>query len=206
MMKLPYMKQEPIIVEAEIGKRIKTFRKTQKITLDKLAQQTGYSKGYLSKLEKSDKAPPVATLETIARALNVTISALLGEDTQSISLCLVRKDESPFVTRDGTAFGYAYEAMAYNYPDRMMEVFLLTLPLGRKKRVLYQHEGEEVLFMIQGTMKFFHGANEYTVNEGDCLYFDSSIPHFGESIGSEEVKCLMVICNFVPSGKDFPAS
>jgi mannose-6-phosphate isomerase-like protein (cupin superfamily) len=44
-------------------------------------------------------------------------------------------------------------------------------------------------------MKFIHGSEEYIVNEGDCVYFDSSIPHFGESIGRKEVKCFMVICN-----------
>jgi len=44
-------------------------------------------------------------------------------------------------------------------------------------------------------MRFFHGGEEYLVHEGDCLYFDASLPHFGESVGDKEVKCLMVICN-----------
>ena len=33
------------------------------------------------------------------------------------------------------------------------------------------------------------------MNAGDCLYFDSSIPHFGESFGRKEAKCFMVIYN-----------
>jgi len=189
------MQHDSIIIEAEIGKRIKAFRKERGITLDQLARQTGLSKGYLSKVEKSDKAPPVSTLGNIARALHVTISALLSEETQRTSLCLVRKEERPFVTRDGTAFGYAYEAVAYKYPNRVMEPFVLTLPVGPKKRTFFQHEGEEILFMIQGTMKFTHGAEEHIAHEGDCLYFDSGIPHFGESMGDEEVKCFMVMCN-----------
>jgi mannose-6-phosphate isomerase-like protein (cupin superfamily) len=44
-------------------------------------------------------------------------------------------------------------------------------------------------------MRFFHGNEEYVADEGDCVYFDASIPHFGESIGRKEVKCFMVICN-----------
>jgi transcriptional regulator with XRE-family HTH domain len=189
------MQQAPMIIEAEIGKRIRRFRKERKITLDQLAEITGFSKGYLSKVEKSDKAPPVSTLGNIARALNVTISALLDEESQRRTFCLVRKNERPFVTRDGTAFGYAYEAMAYKYPNRLMEPFILTLPLNPKKRTIYQHEGEEILFVIQGTMRFFYDSEEYIVNEGDCLYFDSGRPHFGESMGPEEVKCFMVMCN-----------
>lgn len=189
------MKQEQAIVEAEIGKRIKAFRTRKRITLEQLARQAGFTKGYLSKVEKSKKSPPVSTLGILARALGVTISALLGEEAPRTSLCLVRKNERPLISRDGTAFGYSYEAMAYKYPNKIMEPFLLTLPVKPKKRTVYQHEGEEILFVIQGTMKFTHGNEEYIVNEGDSIYFDSSLPHFGESIGPEEVKCFMVICN-----------
>jgi len=189
------MKQEQAIVEAEIGKRIKAFRTPKRITLEQLATRTGFTKGYLSKVEKSKKSPPVSTLGIIARAPGVTISALLGEEAPRTSLCLVRKDERPLISRDGTAFGYSYEAMAYKYPNKIMEPFLLTLPVKPKKRTFYQHEGEEILFVIQGTMKFFHGSEEYIVNEEDCIYFDSSLAHWGESIGPKEVKCFMVICN-----------
>ncbi len=189
------MKQNPIILEAEIGKRIKALRAERGITLEHLAQQTGFSKGYLSKVEKSKKAPPVSTLGNIARAFNVTISSLLGEENPRTSFCLVRKEERPHIARDGAAFGYSYEAMAYRYPNKIMEPFILTLPLGQKKKTLFQHEGQEILFVIQGTMKFIHGSEEYIVKEGDCVYFDSGIPHFGESVGRKEVKCFMVICN-----------
>lgn len=193
------MKQQPIIIEAEIGKRIKALRTQKRVTLDLLANQTGFTKGYLSKVEKSAKAPPVSTLGNIARALNVTISTLLGEESLRTSLCLIRKGERPLIARDGTAFGYSYEALAYSYPNKIMEPFILTLPLGRKKKTFYQHAGEEILFVLQGSMRFIHGPEEYLVNEGDCVYFDSGIPHFGESVGPKEVKCFMVICNYTTS-------
>jgi len=189
------MKQDPAIVEAEIGRRIKVFRVQKQVTLEQLAQKTGFTKGYLSKVEKSKKSPPVSTLGIIARALGVTISALLGEEAPRTSFCLVRKDERPLIARNGTAFGYSYEAMAYKYPNKTMEPFILTLPVKPKKRTIYQHEGEEILFVIQGTMRFLHGNEEHIVNEGDCIYFDSGIPHWGESVGPEEVKCFMVIWN-----------
>jgi transcriptional regulator with XRE-family HTH domain len=189
------MKQRPAIVEAAIGKRINALRVAKRITLEQLAGETGFTKGYLSKVEKSEKAPPVSTLDTIARAFNTTISALLGEERRSTSLCLVRKNEAPLIARDGTAFGYAYEAMAYKYPNKVMEPFILTLPLKPKKRTLYQHLGEEILFVIQGQMKFTHGTEIVIVETGDCVYFDAGIPHFGETIGTPEVKCFMVICN-----------
>jgi transcriptional regulator with XRE-family HTH domain len=194
------MKQKPPILESEIGKRIKGFRSLKRITLEQLAAQTGFTKGYLSRIEKSEKAPPVSTLGIIARALGITISSLLGEENQQTSIGIVRKGERPLIARDGTAFGYSYEAVAYKYPNKKMEPFVLTLPLNPKKRTVYHHEGEEILFVLEGTMRFFHGDREYLAHEGDCLYFDSGIPHFGESVGPKEVKCFMVV--YTPNGKE----
>lgn len=189
------MKLSPTTIESEIGKRIKSLRTEKRVTLDSLAVQTGFTKGYLSKVEKSEKAPPVSTLGTIARALGVTISFLLGEENHYIPICLVKKGERSLISRDGTAFGYAYEAVAYKFVNKMMEPFILTLPVHPQKRTIYQHVGQEILFVLEGTMKFLHGSEILIVEEGDCIYFDSGIPHFGESMGDKAVKCFMVIFN-----------
>jgi len=186
------MKQKPAIIESEIGKRIKVSRNEKHMTLEALATVTGFTKGYLSKVEKSVKAPPVSTLGTIARALGVTISSLLGEESPATPISLVKKGERAMVTRVGTKFGYSYEAVAHKFKNKMMEPFILTLP-AHQKRTLYQHEGQELLFILEGKIKFLHGTEELIAEKGDCLYFDSGIPHFGEAWGGKEVKCFMVI-------------
>ena len=68
------MKQKTLFIESEIGKRIKASRISKKFTLEQLAKQTGFTKGYLSRIEKSEKSPPLATLGIIARVLGITIS------------------------------------------------------------------------------------------------------------------------------------
>ena len=192
------MKRKSAIIESEIGKRIKAFRINKRITLEQLAGQTGFTKGYLSRIEKSEKSPPVSTLGIIARAFDITISTLLGEENHYTSLSIVKKKERPLIARDGSAFGYSYEAIAHKFPNKKMEPFILTLPVNLKKKSIFQHEGQEILFVLEGRMKFFHGNQEYIVEKGDCLYFDSSFPHFGESLGRKEVKCFMVI--YTPAG------
>jgi transcriptional regulator with XRE-family HTH domain len=188
-------KHKPTIIETEIGKRIKHFRIKRNITLEQLASQTGFTKGYLSKVERLGKSPPVSTLSIIARVLGVTISSILGEDGSSVPLSLVKKGERPIISRYGNVFGYSYEAIAYKFSNKMMEPFVLTLPVHPKKQTIYRHEGQEILYVLEGTMKFHHNNQEYIVDEGDCVYFDSGLPHFGESVGHKKVKCLMVICN-----------
>ena len=187
------MKQKSLFVESEIGSRIKASRINRKFTLKQLADQTGFTRGYLSRIEKSGKSPPLSTLGIIARVLGITISFLVGEEKQQTSFGIVKKGERPLVTRKGTALDYSYEAVAHTYPNKKMEPFILTLPYKPKKKTLHQHEGEEILFVLEGTMKFLHGNREYIVEEGDCIYLDSGLPHFGESVGRKDTKCFMVI-------------
>jgi transcriptional regulator with XRE-family HTH domain len=182
-----------MIDEAEIGPKIKFMRLERGLNLRDLAEATGFTKGYLSKVENSKKAPPVSTLLVLAKTLGVNISAIFSEDDDKPVITLVKKSERKTMARDGTAFGYAYEPLAHKFPQRHMDPYVLTLPLKPRKRVVFQHKGEEILMVLEGTMRFMHGEREFLVEEGDCIYFDASIPHFGIAEESKPVKCLMVI-------------
>jgi transcriptional regulator with XRE-family HTH domain len=189
-----------MIIETEIGKRIHQYRLQNNFTLQELADKTGYSKGYLSKVEKSGKAPPVATLSVIARELGVSVSVILGEETSDASICLVREDERMLMARTGEEFGYAYEALANPYPNKHMEPFILTYPSDDALTHTFQHDGEEMLFVLQGKMRFKYGNREYMLDKGDCIYFDSSIAHTGEPVGDESLKTLIVLYTGSPKG------
>lgn len=189
-----------MINEAEIGKRIKSFRLQKNLTLQELADRTGYSKGYLSKVEKSEKAPPVATLSTIARELGGTVASFLGEDPQNDTICMVRKSERTLMARTGEEFGYAWEALANPYPNKHMEPFILSYPSDDALKHSFQHDGEEMLFVLQGKMRFKYGDKEYVLEKGDCVYFDSGALHTGEPIGDEPLKTLIVLYSASPKG------
>jgi len=189
-----------MIIEADIGKRIRQFRRQNNFTLQELADKTGYSKGYLSKVEKSGKAPPVSTLSVIARELGVSVSVILGEETSHDSICLVRKNERMLMAKNGEEFGYAYEALANPYPNKHMEPFVLSYPSNEAFKQTFQHEGEEMLFVLQGQMRFKYGQRELMLEQGDCIYFDSSIAHIGVPFGDKPLKVLIVIYSGQPKG------
>jgi transcriptional regulator with XRE-family HTH domain len=182
-----------MVEESELGKRIQQYRINKGLTLQELAEKTGYTKGYLSRIENAEKAPPVSTLINLAKALNISISEVFGEAEENSPICLVKKSERRSIARDGSVFGYAYQTLAHKFHNKHMEPYILTLPLKVKENVLFQHKGEETLFVLEGTMKFFHGDKEFILEEGDCVYFDGTIPHYGVCQGKKEVKCLMVI-------------
>jgi len=72
------------------------------------------------------------------------------------------------------------------------------VPAHAEHYPLYQHRGEEMILVLKGNMLFWHGDREYLVEEGDCIYFDSAVPHHGRPAGDENVLCLIVI--YTPPG------
>lgn len=180
--------------ESAIGRKIKQLRQERGLSLQGLADEVGFTKGYLSKVENSRKSPPVSTLMTLAAALGVSVATLLSEEETITSITLVKKSDRKTIAQDATAFGYSYEPLAAKFPNRLMEPHILTLPVNRRAQAVFQHKGQEMLYVLEGAMRFTYGDSQFLVEEGDCLYFDASVPHFGAVEGSKKVKCLMVIC------------
>lgn len=180
--------------EKEIGQNIRSIRELRGMTLEELAKRTGFTKGYLSRLENSKKAPPVATLLNIAKALDVRISDIFGETEEQTSISIVRKNERLAMARPGTMFGYHYESLAHKYKNKTMDAYVLTRPPDPKwKPVVFRHEGEELLFVLEGATEFHYAGESYILKAGDCAYFDASAEHYGRSLGGKPVKMLMVI-------------
>lgn len=181
-----------MVVEEEIGKRIKKIRLSKKLTLQEMASKTGLSSGYLSKLEKSKKSPPISTLISIANAFDVTVSVLLGEISEDESVLLVKKNQRVLIAGLGSDFGYSYESLAYAFKGRLMEPYILRVPKELNRHHFFQHEGQEMLYVIRGSMLFHYGEKEFNLEIGDTIYFDASVPHLGESSTDEDLVMLMV--------------
>jgi len=181
-----------MIEEADIGKRIRQIRKKHGYTLRALANRTNFSQGFLSKVENSKKAPSIGTLMKLAKTLDVRMADFFGETQPDTTVTLVKASERREMAREGTSFGYSYEALAPQFLNKHMEPFILRDSPGRAPKPLFQHDGEEMLYVLEGKTKFFYGEKEFILEEGDCLYFNSAIPHYGVALGDKEFKCLLV--------------
>jgi len=181
--------------ELRIVRKIRQMRLQNKLTLQKVAERTGFTKSYLSMVESGKKSPPIATLSKIAQALNVDIAAFFEQKRPEDRITWVRRGEGKVVVRDGNIFGYRYKSIAPTKRYKRMEPFIVTHIFQTKKLGWFDHEGEELFYVLEGKIKFLYGDKEYLLKEGDCLYFDSSIPHRGEGIGKKPAKALVVICS-----------
>jgi transcriptional regulator with XRE-family HTH domain len=183
--------------EKQVVRNIRNIRLSRKMSLGRLANLAGLTKGYVSKIENSDKAPPFSTLSKIANALDTDINLLLAENSetpQHLSLCIVRKNERKEVVSRGTLYGYHYEALAHKKIGKNMEPFII-LPAFHEKGV-FSHEGEEFMYVLEGIHEFVYDGKKYILNAGDSIYFDSIIPHSGRSVGKKKAKILAVMYSY----------
>jgi len=182
-----------MIREDQIGRRIKKLRIERNLTQEALAQEAGLTKGYLSKIENSKNSPPVSTLLSLARALDIDINDIFSEEVTATTIIHTKKGDRQTVARSGTAFGYSYEPLAGKFPNRHMEPYIVILQPDVKTETPFQHKGEELLYVQEGSMKFFYEDKEFIVEAEESVYFDASVPHYGICEGKTPVKCVMVI-------------
>lgn len=182
-----------MISEEDVGIRIKELRIMKGMTLEQLAQKTDFSKGYLSKVENSKKSPPVSTLIRIADVLNVRLTDIFGEGNGDDLISIVKKGERKSMALPGTLFGYCYQTLAHKYANKKMQPYFMTKPLIPKNQALFRHKGEEMIYMLEGKMEYFVDESQFILEEGDCLYFDSNLEHYGNAIGDKDVKALLII-------------
>jgi transcriptional regulator with XRE-family HTH domain len=188
--------------EELIAKNIHDLRKVRKITLDKLADLTGLTKGYLSKIERSKKAPPYSTLNKIAMAFGVDAASFLGEtpqDKRNTQISFTRRDKGKSVRvvgslAEGSLYGYNYEALASDKSGKNMEPFIIEPAFDEE--AIFQHEGEEFMYVLEGRHELIYDGNRYLMEKGDSVYFDAAVPHTGKSLGKKKARLLAVMYNY----------
>ena len=62
-------------------------------------------------------------------------------------------------------------------PDRLLEPLLVTLTEQAEVFPLYQHEGIELIYLLDGTMEYGAGTARYVLKPGDALQFEGEVPH-----------------------------
>src|SRR4051794_32037269 len=82
---------------APIGARLRTARQAAGLTLAAVAEQAGLTKGFLSRLERDEVSPSVASLVTVCGILGIGVGSLFEAPQTS----LVRAGEAPPINFGG---------------------------------------------------------------------------------------------------------
>ena len=186
--------------EFDLSKRLSAVRKEHGLSLDALALKTGMTKGFLSLIERGLKVPSISTLLKLSQAYGISVSALLDTArSQEPIYSLVRRSERRRYAREGSPYGYRYEAIAFRKERKRMEPFVVQPPL-RLPRGFFQHQGDEMVYVLEGDVEIHLERERLLLRAGDCLYFDAATPHRSRSVGPERAVTLVVVTAQYPGG------
>jgi len=186
----------------ELGENLRFIRLQKKMTLQELSQMSKVSKSQLSQIERNVSIPTVAKLQKISEALDIKLSYLLPENGDSSNeahsvnnkenskrISVVRKGERKKIVMP---WGAMYEMLCPDLQHKI-EFIYLHYPAGTTAKEQYTHDGEECGLVLEGKFKGTFGAMEVILEPGDSIYYDSTIPHYWETVGDTDVRAIWAI-------------
>lgn len=184
------------LVARQIGLRIRAARQLRKLTLQQLGSDTKLSAAYLSRIERGETATSIANLIVIATRLDVPLRDLFEDNNEAYVpkyYSVSRKAERE-ASRRMKANGYDYHWLSGDLTEPKLSAFFLEFPVTSEIDVkLLAHEGEEVLYILDGRIEFQIGAERLILEAGDCVHLVGEKPHMGRNIGKKPARMLMVV-------------
>ncbi len=183
--------------DVPVGEHVRAFRESKGLTAQQFAEKVGISPALLTQIENRMVSPSIGMLVQIANAFDTTVSSFIGGKPER-EFSIVRKEDRTTVSRvglkDGGKTPYIYESLGAGKAGRKMEPFLLRLqPLSEPPTARSVHAGEEFLYVLSGEVAVHLGNLSDVLKEGDCIYYNSTTPHYVHSAREEEAILLVVI-------------
>jgi transcriptional regulator with XRE-family HTH domain len=183
-------------LEVAIGREVRAFRRQQGMTVADLAAATGLSIGMLSKIENGITSPSLNTLQVLSNALSTPLTAFFRRFEERRDVQHVKAGDHVEIERRGTRAGHQYNLLGHigsNSSGVVVEPYLITLTEASDVFPTFQHDGIELLYMLEGEVQYRHGDQLFHLRPGDSLFFDADARHGPEVLISLPARYLSVI-------------
>jgi len=173
-----------------IGLKLRSLRTQKRLTLSRLASETGLSTALLSKLETDRMIPTLPTLATICRVYGVGLSYFFAEPARH-ALSITRKahlqgnargPESVRVTPLNTAEGAQLKAQMIEFP-----------PGGSAVSMNVTRDTAGVVYVIEGRLRLDAGGMTEVLEAGDCACIETEIPMAWSAADKRRCRVLAVL-------------
>ncbi|WP_423364394.1 helix-turn-helix domain-containing protein [Mycoplasma sp. P36-A1] len=171
----------------EIGKKIKSLRLKNGLTLEELANRTELSKGFLSQLERDKTTTSIQTLLDILDVLGTSAKDFFDDD----------KKNAKIVFEENDCFEQLEDSFSINYlvPNAQkndMEPILLTLYSKQKSNIIQPFEGQVFGYVLQGSAFLIYGDKSFKLSKGNSFYLDGDKDHYIENKSLHDFKLLWI--------------
>lgn len=177
----------------QIGERIKGLREAIDLTPEEMSRKLETETDEYLKYEAGETDISLSFLQRIEREFNVDLATLMfGTEPKMNSYFITRKDKGVSAER---VSAYKYQSLTAGFTNNVAEVFVVTVEPKPMESDYYKsiHAGQEFNMILEGSMGMTINDKELVLNEGDSIYFDSSLPHGMKALNERPVKFLAVI-------------
>jgi transcriptional regulator with XRE-family HTH domain len=185
----------------KVGGRLRAERERRGISLRELARRVGVSPSLVSQIELDRVNPSVSTLYALVTELGMTMSDVFGDSRPGERTVVPSPGADGLAERPETrriinlASGVRWERLT-PHSDRDVEFLYVTYPVGAEscpEEALMTHGGREYGYVTSGTLGVRVGFDEYELQPGGSIAFDSSSPHRLWTVGDEPVNAVWVV-------------
>jgi transcriptional regulator with XRE-family HTH domain len=179
---------EPSSAPVAIGSRIRAARQSQRLTIEQVADATGLTKGFLSRVERDLTSPSVASLVTLCQVLSVSVGDLFAAPETH----LTRRASGPRISLGGEGI---VERLLTARSERRLQIIKATIePRGRGESELYAVDCDvDVLHVVKGRLTLILTNQQFELEEGDTLSFPGREPHTWVNPTDEGVEVLWIL-------------
>lgn len=170
-----------------LGVRLRHARLVAGMTLLQLSHKAACSESLISKIERGLASPSLAMLHRLAVALDTNIGVLTSEDAPAEGPIL-REGERPVMK----AGGIALERLVLPKRGGLLQANIHIVSPGESSDGLIEHTGEEVGYVLEGTLELTLGDERYVIGPGDVFTFQSHIRHGYRNVGDTVCRVLWV--------------
>jgi hypothetical protein len=132
----------------------------------------------------------------LAHALSMPITSFFRRFEETRQAVHTKADQGVEMERAGTRAGHQYNLLGHigaNASGVMVEPYLITLSTESDVFPMFQHDGIETIYMLEGEVDYRHGDAVYSLKPGDTLFFDADAPHGPEILVQLPAKYLSII-------------
>jgi len=176
----------------EIAPRLRGLREACGFSIEEMAALAHVTPQDVELYESARHEIPVSFLRDVAHVCKVDLTVLIsGSEAHLRDYTVVRKGEGLSVKRRKD---YDYWSLAARMVGRKMEPFIVRVPPKEETELTFTtHQGQEFIYMIEGSLEIWLDQKQEILKPGDSLYFNSTIPHALRGLGGVDAVFLDVI-------------
>ena len=181
--------------EYAIGDKLRGLRLKKKMGLVELGRHTGLSAALLSKIERGRLFPTLPTLLRIALVFGVGLEFFFSGAREKPLRAIMRRGERVRLPERAGAreVAYQFESLDFAATERRFNSYYAEFfPVAAERLRPHQHPGVEFVYMLKGTLSVHMDGEEYRLEEGDSMYFDSNVPPAYRRSGGRSCAAVIV--------------